>query len=95
LFISSILREIFFSKRFFGRPTFGFKEILPLLHNAVETIHHQLKRARVPLTHYETTLHALVTKESREIIEQYKGKSEVDVFFNRIDHQPWYRIPFG
>jgi hypothetical protein len=61
----------------------------------IETIHHQLKRAGVPLDHYETTLHALVTKESREIIENYKDKSEVDVFFNRTDHQTWYRIPFG
>jgi hypothetical protein len=61
----------------------------------IETIYHQLKRAGVPLDHYGTTLRALVTKKSQEIIEQYKDKSGVDVFLNRNDHQTWYRILFG
>jgi hypothetical protein len=59
----------------------------------MEMIYEQLKKAGVQIEQYPHGIHVPITKESREIIEQYKAKINFDVIYNRNDHQTWYSIP--
>jgi hypothetical protein len=60
-----------------------------------EGIYDQLKAAGVPLEHYESDLYAKVTTESANIVNRYPFVSQVSTFYNNIDHELWYDIPFA
>lgn len=58
-------------------------------------IHQQLLDAGVPLDFHESDLYALVTPESRAIVECYEFyRSNVTTFVSEIDQLEWFVIPF-
>jgi hypothetical protein len=58
----------------------------------MEMIYEQMKKAGVQFEEYQHGIHVPITKESREIFEQYKTKIDFDIIYNRNDHQTWYSI---
>ncbi len=56
----------------------------------VGTIYEQLKEAGVPVEQHGPGLLAMVTRESRAIIE--KNGLKAVVFYNKVDHQSWFVI---
>jgi len=60
-----------------------------------ESIYSQLKTAGVPLAAHESDLYAMVTPESRKIIQAYEFKGNVTTFRAEDDGKLWYDIPFA
>jgi hypothetical protein len=59
------------------------------------SIYEQLLAAGVPLDSHESDLYALVTPESKAIIDAYQFKCNVTTFVSQIDNKHWYDIPFA
>jgi len=57
------------------------------------TIYEQLKAAGVPLDSHESDLYALVTPESRAIVEA--STHSRSTFVSQIDKRRWYDLPFA
>ena len=60
-----------------------------------KSIYLQLKEAGVQLDNHESDLYALVTDESKRILQSYKYKSQVTTFKSEIDKKLWFDIPFA
>lgn len=44
--------------------------------------------------HWCSDLYCKITPETKEIINQYEFKCNVQTFTDQITHTPWYDIPF-
>lgn len=60
-----------------------------------DSIYAQMLAAGVRIDNHETDLYALVTPESRAIVDQYEFKANVRTFINQIDGRVWFDIPFA
>ena len=61
----------------------------------VSQIYEDLKKAEIPIDHYESDLYAKVSLESQKIIDNYEWKANVTIFRSNIDHERWFDIPFA
>lgn len=59
------------------------------------TINEQLVAAGVPTSSHRSDLYALVTPESRAIVDAYQWKRNVTTFRGEIDGKQWFDIPFA
>ena len=59
------------------------------------SIYTELKEAGVLLDYHESDLYAKKCPESIAIIEKYEFKNNVRLFWDSINKEPWYDIPFA
>lgn len=45
--------------------------------------------------HWMSDLYCKVTQKTKEVIDQYEYRSNVEIFIDQITHTPWYDIPFA
>lgn len=59
------------------------------------SIYQQIKNTGCAIDHHESDLYCENTIETTKIIEQYEFKGNVERFWNEIDEDYWYCIPFA